>query len=816
MRQPAAKFGAFAAGIVATLLVAPHSASAQVVRGTVVDATQRPVAGVVVALLDSAETVVARALTIDNGEYRVVAPRSGRYRLRTLRIGYQPTTSAPYALAEGSVTLVPLTVDGVRVQLAAVTVVARSSCRRSDGPAAQSAFAIWDQAMTSIAATALTSSARGLTATTMQLERTLEPNGRRIQAQSAAMRTDYVTQPWRSLPPDTLRRRGYRETDRFNVTTYNAPGLDALIAPSFIEDHCLRVVLGRDSAEVGVAFEPTPERQQRSDIRGTLWLTRATAELRRLDFEYTNEPSTTAAARAGGQMTFTRLAQGAIVISAWDIRMPQLVQETAPRARARVRVEGISVTGGQLVVLRRGTDTLFVRPRLAVRGEVRDSVSDRRIPGATLSFVGTGTQARADSTGEFVLNDLLPGEYTLSVRTPSLDSIRAASATALVVTDPMSPLVVRVPTATQLTASICGNVLAGASGRGKGAVVGALRTSSESAERKGVRIAVDWQDAVVRSATDIQRVGKRMETTTDSSGAFRVCGVPLETALRVRAFPARGRSSINVVRLADESRFGSVEVAVDVDSVPLATLRGTVVADSTARPIADADIAIEALQLRTRSDPRGAFILSNVPAGTHELTVRRLGFGALRATITLASNEDEERRIVLRPVTVLDSVEVTAERNDPRLRDYEENRRLGLGHFLTRDELEKNAGRRLGDIMSVIPGAGVVRNRTGAFILSKRYVVSLSAISGGGETTIYRPTPIEKRQGLTAGCYAQVWVEGQLMNPGLPTEPYDINLHAPQDIEALEYYSGPSQTPSRYERLNSTCGVVVIHLRRNR
>lgn len=815
MWRPAAKAGAFAAGLLATLLVAPHTASAQVVRGTVVDAAQRPVAGVVVALLDSTETVVARALTVDNGDYRVVAPRSGRYRLRTLRIGYQPTTSAPYALTEGSVTVVPLTVDGVRVQLAAVTVVARSSCRRSDGPDAQSAFAIWDQAMTSIAATALTSAARGLTATTMQLDRTLEPNGRRVRAQSAAMRTDYVTQPWRSLPPDTLRRRGYRDIDRFDVTTYYAPGLDALIAPSFIEDHCLRVVMARDSAEIGVAFEPTPERQQRSDIRGTLWLTRATAELRRLDFEYTNEPTTTAAARAGGQMSFTRLTQGAIVISAWDIRMPQLVQETTPRARARVRVEGISVTGGQLVVLRRGTDTLFVRPRLAVRGEVRDSVSDRVIPAATLSLLGTSTAARADSAGQFVLNDLLPGEYTLSVRTPSLDSIRAASAITLLVTDPMSPLVLRVPTASQLTASICGTALAGASGRGKGAVVGTLRPSSEAATR-GVRIAIDWQDVVMRSATDVQRVGKRMETTTDSSGAFRVCGVPLETALRVRAFPTRGLSSINMIRLANESRFGSVDVVVDVDSVPLATLRGTVVSDSLALPIADADVAIDALRLRARSDARGAFTLSGVPAGTHELTVRRLGFGALRTSITLAGNEDEERRIVLRPVTVLDSVEVTAARNDPRLADFEENRRLGLGHFLTRDELAKNTGRRMGDLVSMVPGAGVVRNRAGAYVLSKRYVVSLGATSPQAPGSIYVPTAIEKRQGLVEGCYAQVWVEGQLMNPGQPTEPYDINQHAPQEVEAIEYYAGPAQTPSRYERLNSNCGVVVIHLRRNR
>ncbi len=33
-------------------------------------------------------------------------------------------------------------------------------------------------------------------------------------------------------------------------------------------------------------------------------------------------------------------------------------------------------------------------------------------------------------------------------------------------------------------------------------------------------------------------------------------------------------------------------------------------------------------------------------------------------------------------------------------------------------------------------------------------------------------------------------------------------------IEAIEFYSSPAQTPSKYSRLNSRCGVYVIHTRR--
>jgi hypothetical protein len=52
------------------------------------------------------------------------------------------------------------------------------------------------------------------------------------------------------------------------------------------------------------------------------------------------------------------------------------------------------------------------------------------------------------------------------------------------------------------------------------------------------------------------------------------------------------------------------------------------------------------------------------------------------------------------------------------------------------------------------------------------------------------------------------------MNPGRPTEPYDVNSIAPDQIESLEWYASPSQTPSRYNNLNSVCGVIVIHTRR--
>jgi hypothetical protein len=804
-------WSAMLATVCAALLCA-SPLRAQVVRGTVVDATERPVSGVVVALLDSTDAVVARALTDDAGEYRLLAPRAGTHRLRTLRVGYQPTLSAPHVLTAGGLTVVRLTVDGVRVSLATVRVVDRSACGRSVASGAGDVFAAWDQAMTTIAATTLTSSARGLTATTMQIDRTLEPNGRRIRRQAVSMRTEYVTQPWKSLPADTLRRRGYATTDAEGWTTYYAPGLDVLVSSVFLEDHCLRLVAAADTSEIGVAFEPIPARRRRSEIRGVLWLTRSTAELRRLEFSYTDPSGALSGFDAGGSMTFARVSGGASVITAWEIRMPELYKES-PRA-ARLRVASVASTGAQLVVLRRGVDTLFKQSALAVSGVVLDSLSGQVLSGASVAVVGTSTIATADADGRFVLPEMLPGEYALSVRTPSLDSIRASSVSTVVVAAGMAPLRLRVPTAAHLAAALCGTAVSASGGRG--GILGSVRGVGDTTSLAAVRVVADWSEIVTRGSS-IDRQDRRMETKTESTGAFRLCGVPIDVALTVRALPARGRSEIAIVRLARDALFASATVMVDLARDAVATFSGIVVADSSLRPLADAEVGIPALALSARSNSRGEFRLTNVPPGTHDIVARRVGYGALSSPMTFSPNGEEERRLVLRPLTVLDSIDVTATRTDPRLLDFEDNRRLGLGHFFTRDDLDKNIGRKMGDVLSLTPGLGVVRGGARAYVLSKRYVVPISAIGKGakGSATLWEPGPLEKLQGMVTGCYAQVWIEGQLMNPGQPTEPYDVNSIAPDQIEALEYYAGPSQTPSKYAKLNSTCGVLVIHLRRD-
>jgi hypothetical protein len=64
-------------------------------------------------------------------------------------------------------------------------------------------------------------------------------------------------------------------------------------------------------------------------------------------------------------------------------------------------------------------------------------------------------------------------------------------------------------------------------------------------------------------------------------------------------------------------------------------------------------------------------------------------------------------------------------------------------------------------------------------------------------------------------CYATVYLDNAMVySPKMSASLFDVNSISPSSIEAIEYYSGPGQIPQKYMRLDTACGVIVIHTRR--
>ena len=223
-----------------------------------------------------------------------------------------------------------------------------------------------------------------------------------------------------------------------------------------------------------------------------------------------------------------------------------------------------------------------------------------------------------------------------------------------------------------------------------------------------------------------------------------------------------------------------------------AIFAGQVLNDTTRTPIANADVALQGIARSQRTNERGEFRFIDVPAGTYDLTVRRLGYGVLDARIELAAGQAVTRLLLLTQAPMLDSVLVLADRR--HLQEFDENRALGLGHFFTREDLAKVEGVSLSSILAGVPGIKFQYYGNHAYLEGSRGIKSQHE----------------------SHCYAQVYLDGMLVYRKQGDDRFDLNSISPATIEAIEYYAGPASTPTRYNNLDSRCGVVVIWTRRAR
>ena len=316
----------------------------------------------------------------------------------------------------------------------------------------------------------------------------------------------------------------------------------------------------------------------------------------------------------------------------------------------------------------------------------------------------------------------------------------------------------------------------------------------------------EWTEVVLRggASATVERPRRYLDAVIDTSGNFRLCGVPMGTVLIVTGSADEGTAAPVEVHLTESVRLKRTELEIDPQAVAGAEFAGIVV-DSAGQPIADAEVAIAALHKSLLTTERGAFRLRDIAPGTYQVVVRKIGWGPLSVSLAFGANQTVEHRVVLARVTVLEEVTVTAASNIPWKREFEENRRLGLGHFLTRDDLAKREGQTMTVLLMEMPGASLMRGTAGHAWLTNRR---------GPRGTPFKPDTPDSLAGAQRRCYAQVYLDNMPVFMARHREPlFDLNSISPAQIESIEYYDGPAQTPTKYSNLNSHCGVLVIHRR---
>jgi len=789
-----------------------YNARSQVVTGIIVDQAGQNVAGAVAVLLDSRSRAVARALSGRSGNFLLRAPVDGVYRIRTLRIGFRPTMTGEFRLIAGQTIEQRIPIDALPLVLDTVRVENESACGQVDKDSASTVFAAWEQVRTAITATQLTSTGQAIRATTLSFARTLEPSDGRIRTQSSTVSTAYVRQPWRSLRPDSLRRFGYTTSDADGTTTFYAPGLDMLLSPEFVQDHCFHLADAANPKELALAFAPVPDRRRIPEISGAVTLDRATSQLRRLEFKYVNVPPEERQ-YAGGEMQFARLSTGGWVISQWSIQMPVLERPAASESfrgqrlpDSGLHVAELQVDGGALTLVLSKNDTVWLHPTITLTGVALDSVSRTPIAHARVLLAGTQLAGVSDDHGRFEIADVLPGAYSVDVRTPGLDSLDATYLVHVVVADSATTVELRVPTARQLQSQLCGRRTLAEPGIVSGTVTAAHGYSLPG----DARVIVSW---VVQRLKDggagqpfVLRERRSLEARVASNGTYSVCGVPTNTPLDLSAI-AKGAetSETTEVRIPANRRY----VRADLKLTRLgneAVLAGVVSIDSTEQPVADAEVLLSDLNRTTTTNAMGAFRFTGIPPGIHHVVVRRLGYGPAETDLRFSAGARIERRVYLRRVRILESVLVTESTVDPSVRSFEEHRRTGLGHFLTHADLTKAEGLSIEAALQELAGVHFAHGRSNqVWIIGGRGAKTLDARNlPAGDVT-------DRQAGAVPDCYAQVYVGRTLMYSGRRGEPlFDISSVRPDQLEAVEYYAGAAEAPGEYGGLGSVCGVLVL------
>jgi Carboxypeptidase regulatory-like domain len=435
-----------------------------------------------------------------------------------------------------------------------------------------------------------------------------------------------------------------------------------------------------------------------------------------------------------------------------------------------------------------------------IRGTIVDSASGRGVANARVSVSGTALQVTADSLGRFTIAGAPSGEQTLAIHTPSLDSLNAGYSAPVTVGSGTTSVAVRVPSALQIAATACGD---GGFGSG-GILLGRLKLAEDSTGSLSGTVSAEWKTGGGADAP------KWVSATADARGRFALCGVPLDVALTLKALTDRASGQTGNLRVPASARFTRTEIVLRKEVATAAILAG-LVTDSANVPIGGVEVSLPDLSRTTLTNEQGAFALRDVPPGAQRVLVRRVGYGPVEAQVAIEAGRTVERHIRMVRATNLDSVVVTAKAVDHQLDDFEVNKKLGLGHFLTRAELATQEARPTASVVASLPGIKVATAGPYAWIGSGRH----------NATSLKMGAPSLDRSDEAKGaprwdCYALVYVDDHLvfrnqLHSGVQEPLFDINSIPVAEIEAIEYYASAAETPTKYSTLNSQCGVVVIH-----
>jgi hypothetical protein len=312
-------------------------------------------------------------------------------------------------------------------------------------------------------------------------------------------------------------------------------------------------------------------------------------------------------------------------------------------------------------------------------------------------------------------------------------------------------------------------------------------------------------------------------------------------------FFALTRSRPSLARVAGFVAIAAVAASGPVRELSAQATRTTVVivgvSDAeTGQALNGAQVFFPALGRSALTDALGESRAS-IPSGAHRIRIRFLGYSAIDTSLTFTGDTTGVVFRLARVAKTMETVEVRT--TSPKMKDFEMRRGIGLGRFLTAEQIEKDSNRPFGIVaMTRFPGLQMVTDSDGRPHLSSirgscggdtsPSEMILSGARSGGSGGRGGATGGGGGPGSTGGsaggtgsgsgpgsgasgssqtsfgsctpgkaCYVITFLDG------IQLDSADFDLVTTWDIAGVEYYTG-NNVPARYRVSGAACGVMLV------
>ncbi len=440
-----------------------------------------------------------------------------------------------------------------------------------------------------------------------------------------------------------------------------------------------------------------------------------------------------------------------------------------------------------------------------IQGTITDSLRGGPLVGALVVAIPDKTlrdtvfhSAQTDQRGHFVLANLRPGPYSVSVEHPTIDSTGIGVPFAAITVSGAQPVetLLAIPSVASLRRALCPIAVKDTS---LGVMLGTVRRASGEPVPDATLI-MFWTDFDV-DKSNLRVRTRQMDASVkaDASGNYRACGLPVQRSVFVQAQGgADAQSGVleeligsSGVLLRDFHIGGGVEPPTAVDSAPATRTFAVVgkVTTLTGTPIASAQVSLLATSRTATTNTQGEFRIGGVSAGTQGLHVIALGYFPQITRVEIAGNDASIIVKMENAAVVLDSMRVIAKRSSPRLRlshrEFERRKESGVGKFLDEKEIADMHAMIVTDVFRHVAGVHLATPGApgGAIISSAR-----------GTTTF---------AGAPTICPVDIFIDGMRMR----NDGSDISILTPESLYGIEVHS-MATGPVRYKI--GPCGAVFL------